>query len=465
MVKCLVALAGAGDEFTTTVEAGRNPGSPGVGTAGLGIVWVHPEIRFTSFVKPSLTLGRSRECKEQLVSSQMSRRHARVQRAGAIWVLRDEGSRNGTYHNGQRIHEVPLAERDVVRLGDWLGVVATEIDPDHPLRSFPPVPFAGTLMGRALEVARRAAQSRLAILLIGETGTGKEVVARALHAWSGRKGLFVPVNCAALPESLVEAELFGARKGAYTGADRDSEGFFRAADGGTLLLDEVGDLSPRAQAKLLRVLEEGVITPLGAAHGIAVDVRVVAAAQTQLIDKVQTNQFRADLYSRLRGVELRLPCLRERREEIVPLLFAQLREQLGGRVPSIQVELLERCALYDWPLNVRELVQVARRLAVLHGHEPTLAEGCLPEHMLGWASGELRTPSSEPTRSQSRPARKGQAQDHREQQLRGLLEALHKHEGNVSKAASAIGIARRQAYRLLDLRPDLNLARFRNPYR
>ena len=457
----VATVVGVGDEFTTTADAGGEPCTPRAAGAGPGIVWTHPEVRFTSFNKLSLTLGRSSDCDEQLVCGQMSRRHAQVRRAGAIWILRDEGSRNGTYHNGQRVHEVPLAEQDVIRLGSWLGVVATEIDVERPLRSFPPVPVAGTLTGRVLRVARRAAESHLPVVLIGETGTGKEVVARALHSWSGRKGRFVPVNCAALPESLAEAELFGVRKGAYTGADRESEGFFRAANGGTLLLDEVGDLAPRVQAKLLRVLEEGVVTPLGTAHGIEVDVRVIAAAQTQLTDKVQSNQFRADLYARLRGLELKLPRLCQRREEVVPLLLLQLREQLGGQLPSIQVELLERCVLYDWPLNVRELVQVARRLAVLHGHAATLSEDCLPEHLRTPASLLPVSPPSEPDAFRNRPARKSQAQDHREQQLRMLLEALRKCEGNVSKAASTLGIARRQAYRLLDMRPDLNLARFR----
>lgn len=461
----MATLSAVSDEFTTTTDAGNNRRDPSSAATGLGIVWVHPELRFKSFATSGVTFGRSRDCDEQLVCNRVSRRHARVRRTGAIWLLRDEGSRNGTFVNGRAIREVPLAEQDVVRVGDWLGVVAADIDQHLPLQSFRPVPWAGARTSRVLEVARRAAESRLAVVLMGETGTGKEVVARALHTWSGRQGRFIAVNCAALPESLAEAELFGAKRGAYTGADRESEGFFRAAHGGTLLLDEVGDLPLTVQAKLLRVLEEGVVTPVGAVHGIEVDVRIIAAAQTSLAEHIRANTFRADLYSRLRGLELVLPPLSERREEIAPILLAQLREQLGGKVPAVDADVLERCSLYDWPLNVRELVQMARRLAVLHGHESTLTGAHLPQHLQPAAPGAATAPASEPVRSETRPTREHQARSRREQQLQGLLEALRVHEGNVSKAAVAMGIARRQAYRLLDLRPDLDLASFRNSSR
>ena len=183
---------------------------------------------------------------------------------------------------------------------------------------------------------------------------------------------------AALPEGLAEGELFGYRRGAFTGADRASPGFFRSAEGGTLLLDEVSDLPLPLQAKLLRVLQEGEVQPLGETRPVAVDVRIVVASQQPLMDAVREGRFRGDLLARLDGLTVRLPPLRQRKED-VPLLFSQLlREHTGGRAPAVEGDVVERLCVHDWPFNVRELVQLARQLLVLHANETLLRAADLP---------------------------------------------------------------------------------------
>ena len=234
---------------------------------------------------------------------------------------------------------------------------------------------------------RTAAASDLPIVLEGETGTGKELAARALHRWSGRSGPLSAVNCAALPEGLAEGELFGYRRGAFTGADRASAGFFRGAQGGTLLLDEVSDLPLALQAKLLRVLEEREVQPLGEIHPVPIDVRVVVAGQQPLIEAVRAGRFRADLLARLDGLTVRLPPLRKRREDVLPL-FSRLLEEIGqGRVPAMESDFAERLCMHDWPFNVRELVLLAKRLVTLHGSDVTLRAQHLPERIAGTGGG------------------------------------------------------------------------------
>jgi len=217
--------------------------------------------------------------------------------------------------------------------------------------------------------AARAAETDATVLVTGESGTGKEVIARMIHARSARsRGPFVAVNCAALPGELLEAELFGVRKGAYTGADRDREGHFLRANGGTLLLDEIGDCPRPLQAKLLRALEEHVIAPLGASEPQAVDIRVIAATHQDLVQAVSAGEFRQDLYFRLRVIPLEVPPLRRRRNDI-PLLAAHLAEELairtGRPAPELSRRAIRRLCEHPWPGNVRELRNVIERAVVL----------------------------------------------------------------------------------------------------
>jgi transcriptional regulator with PAS, ATPase and Fis domain len=293
--------------------------------------------------------------------------------------------------NGRPVSEAQIGVGDVVRLGGWVGVVAAS--PGAFAEIAPGLWGGATLLG-ALEPLRTAAASDLPIVLEGETGTGKELATRALHRWSGRSGPLSAVNCAALPEGLAEGELFGYRRGAFTGADRASAGFFRGAEGGTLLLDEVSDLPLALQAKLLRVLEEREVQPLGEIHPVPIDVRVVVAGQQPLIESVRAGRFRADLLARLDGLTVRLPPLRKRREDVLPL-FSRLLEELGqGRVPAMESDFAERLCMHDWPFNVRELVLLAKRLLTLHGSDVTLRAQHLPERIAGMAASPATSANS-----------------------------------------------------------------------
>src|SRR5664279_2459733 len=365
---------------TTITE--RSPSRQGAVARELSLVWLFPHMG----VVPSALywegageriIGRDSECAIRLDGSEVSRRHAAIRREKdvALPLLVDLGSRNGIRVNGETVVSAQLDVGAVVRIGGWIGVVAAAA---APFGEIAPGLFGGKVLQDAVAPLRQAAPSPLTIVLEGETGTGKEVVTRAVHAWSGRPGPLVAVNCAALPEGLAEGELFGYRRGAFTGADRASPGFFRSAEGGTLLLDEVSDLPLPLQAKLLRVLQEGEVQPLGETRPVAVDVRIVVASQQPLMDAVREGRFRGDLLARLDGLTVRLPPLRQRKED-VPLLFSQLlREHTNGRAPAVEGEVVERLCVHDWPFNVRELVQLARQLLVLHANQTLLRAADLP---------------------------------------------------------------------------------------
>jgi transcriptional regulator with PAS, ATPase and Fis domain len=246
------------------------------------------------------------------------------------------------------------------------------------------------------------------------------------------------VNCGALPEQLAEAELFGYRRGAFTGAERASRGHFRAAHGGTLFLDEMPELSATLQAKLLRVLEDGVVTGLGESTGVNVDVRIVSASQKPLRELVAAGKLRQDLAARLNGLEVRIPSLAARRADVARLFVQFLKQQTGGRPPAVEARLIEALCLHDWPENVRELELQARRLLAVHGHEPTLRRQHLPAELalLNEDTTGARTSTSPPA-------------DRREHDLTRLKRELSSNGGNVKAAAAALGISRQRVYRLL----------------
>jgi two-component system response regulator AtoC len=220
-----------------------------------------------------------------------------------------------------------------------------------------------------LEMMERVASFKATVLLTGESGTGKEILARAVHAQSPRRNeAFVAVNCGAIPETLLESELFGHSKGAFTGADRARRGLFAEAHGGTIFLDEIGELPTPLQAKLLRVLQEEEVHAIGEAKPRRVNVRIIAATAADLEDRVSSGSFRKDLFYRLNVVRLDVPPLRERREDI-PLLvdhfFAHFRDALGKPLRAVSDEALERLVAYAWPGNVRELENVLERAVIL----------------------------------------------------------------------------------------------------
>ena len=241
-------------------------------------------------------------------------------------------------------------------------------------------------MQKLFRRVEKVAGTGATVLLTGESGTGKELAARALHALSPRAtGPFVAVNCAAIPETLIEAEFFGARKGAYTGADRHRLGKFEAASGGTLFLDEVGELSPSIQPKLLRALQGGQITPVGGTEEVVVDVRVVAATNRDLQAEMAAGRFREDLYYRLNVVPVRMPALRERREDIPVLIrhfVGRAERRHGLRAPGFPTGLMKKLVDYSWPGNVRELENVVERLVLLADAD-RVGEDDLPDEMAG----------------------------------------------------------------------------------
>jgi len=223
-------------------------------------------------------------------------------------------------------------------------------------------------MQQLYELIQQVAPARSNVLIVGETGTGKELVARAIHQASGRSGLFVPINCAAIPADLLESELFGHQKGAFTGAHRDRMGKFELANGGTVFLDEITEMSMALQAKLLRVLQEGSVERLGAQRAVKVDLRIVAASNRNLQQAVDEGVMRQDLYFRLNVVRVDVPPLRERREDIQLLAEHFLHKystELGRQVPTLTEAALSNLRAYGWPGNVRELENLMERAAVL----------------------------------------------------------------------------------------------------
>jgi DNA-binding NtrC family response regulator len=397
-------------------------------------------------------LGRGDDCSCFLPGPGVSRHHAELRREGTKLVIRDLSSTNGTWVDGQRVTESPLRNGSLLRIGDWVGIVrhaqSTTEDAEAPaFLARGSGPYWGSVLRPILEGLYAVSKSALPILIAGETGTGKECVARAVHEWSGRPGPFVALNCASIPEGLAEAELFGFRKGSFTGADRAGPGFFLEADGGTLLLDEVCELSQPVQAKLLRVLQEGRVFPLGDPRGRNVDVRVLSAAQRPLHEEVAGGRFRNDLYCRMNGYSVVLPALRERVEEIPALFKHLLNTHSAGYAPVIHATAVERLCMSDWPGNVRQLEFFARRILVLMGTRESITgddvERCLQENPVS-AAAEVRC-----TMSSRRP------------EVQRLLEALEAHRGNMVRAAAALGISRNRAYRLLATAQDINIDAFR----
>ena len=365
----------------------------------------------------------------------MSGRHAALVRGEAGWSVRDEGSKNGTFLNGAAVEEAVLADGDLVEAGSTCFLFRDRARRD--LRD-PPDQVAGAGRHPALatlnpELARQLAAlvplagSTVPIVLAGATGTGKELTARAVHDLSGRSGAFVAVNCGALPEALVEGELFGARRGAYSGATEDRPGLVRAAHRGTLVLDEIAELPAASQVKLLRVLQEEEVLPLGATAPVPVDLRVVAASHASLPDLVAAGRFRADLYARLAGATVALPPLGERREDIGLIAAAVLQRAAGEAAHAVRFEREAARALFlhRWPLNVRELEQALRAALALAGPDRRIGLAHLPEAIRGRGGA---TPGDPALRDQ-------------------LLRLLAEHGGNISAVARAMGKARVQVRR------------------
>ncbi|MCA9637850.1 MAG: sigma 54-interacting transcriptional regulator, partial [Myxococcales bacterium] len=304
-------------------------------------------------------LSQGPDARLELPDPKISGRHALLEREAGGWRLRDCGATNGCLVNGVRVDEATLRDCDLLRLGgSFFRFRARQIE-GASLASAPALPGLATLVGQHhLQLSRlaRVAATPIPVLLRGETGSGKEVVARAIHAASGR-GPFVAVNCGAIAPTLLESQLFGHVRGAFSGAIRDEPGFVRAADGGTLFLDEVAELPAPAQATLLRVLQQSEVVPVGATRPIRVDVRVLSATHQPLEAWMGDERFRRDLYARLAGFTHRLPPLRERLDDLGILLAALLSRRPDARPIQLRPEVVQAFLDHAWPLNVRELEQ------------------------------------------------------------------------------------------------------------
>jgi DNA-binding NtrC family response regulator len=391
-------------------------------------------------------IGRAPEGGAAIAHPTLSRRHLAVRWDGAIWryVVADLGSKNGSSVDGAALAGAPrvLAEGAVIRAGEVLLVhdVGPEADDGAELAAALPGDAAATRQLRA-QVAR-AGRDPSHVLLIGETGTGKEHVAQALHALSRRGGPFLAVSCAELNAELMESQLFGHARGAFTGATQAQPGLFRAAAGGTLLLDEIGELALALQPKLLRVLQEGEVLPVGEGKAVPVDVRVIAATNADVPTLVERGSFRRDLYARLAFWELHVPALRARKADIlswVQRLSARFGARRRGAVESLALtaDAAEAVLAASWPDNLRGLDRLVHRLAA--GRRPeepvTLAE---VTPLLAVASAApVTAPAAEPAPLR-RPA-----------PSRDELEAMLAEHGSVRAVAKHYGRDRRQIYRWL----------------
>lgn len=361
--------------------------------------------------------------------------------------LIDEGSKNGTFVNGERVTVTNLHDGDVIRVGGSLLLLRYE-----PARVLDARDDSILGSSPAIRLVRyqiqRVASTAVPVLLLGEPGVGKELAAQSLHRASGRRGKLIAVNCAAVPEHLAESLLFGHERGAFSGAYTRQEGFFQAAEGGTLFLDEVGELPPSVQGKLLRVLQERQVTVVGRTQSVPCDVRLVTATNRDLQGAVQGGGFRDDLYSRLRGEVITIASLRTRSEDILPLLLhaLTLNTQLQARLSPRAAEAL---VLYHWPHNVREVWQMAQAIGheVMDGLEldlPMLAPRLQP--LLATPSMALR-----PTPARRRPL--AQADPPPPRPLRLSPETLERlgreNQWNISKLARIVGRSRRQVRRWL----------------
>jgi DNA-binding NtrC family response regulator len=442
-------------EFAGSSSPGRN-GSPLP-----GLVLLYAE-RFAELpaafplTRERLVIGREPPADLVLPVSAVSRVHAELRWEGGGFVIQDLQSRNGVLVNGRRVHSDRLEAFDEVRIGDALFKFVDQNAEEYALYRIDGSVVRGGArrareashlvggfqMDRIVADLERIAAAELSVMLLGPSGTGKEVVASELHRLSRRAGAFCAVNCAAIPANLLESELFGYKRGAFSGAERDKPGIIRAAHHGTLLLDEIGDMPLDAQAKLLRVIQSREVLPLGATQSEHIDVRFICATHRDLGRLQHDGRFREDLFARLNEYQVRLPPLHERKEDVYALTRAFLarsgRPDLGFSVPFM-VALLH----HDFPYNVRELEAAIKR-AVALCRSPNLEVELLPDAIrecltdygrpLGAAS-----PSGVPS-----PELESEGVAPSEEELRALLVANH---GNVAAVGRRLGKARMQVHR------------------
>jgi transcriptional regulator with PAS, ATPase and Fis domain len=397
----------------------------------------------------TLVLGRGEECSLRLDDGKSSRRHAEVARADGRWIVRDLGSRNGTFVDGRRIDAPALPDDGaVLTLGGTVFVLARDLERlrGHRVEVHDDGVVVGPRLRPVWQAIRRLATDSDILHITGETGSGKEVAARLFHA-SARRATrpFIAVNCATIPPLLAERLLFGARKGAYSGADADADGYLVAADGGTIFLDEVAELSLEVQAKLLRAIESREVVALGAAKPRKVDVAIVSATHVDLRARVSERRFREDLYFRVARPAVALPPLRERREEI-PWIVETTLQRLSPPL-SAHLSLVVEALVRPWPGNLRELVTELRAAARASDRDQGLDQGRIEARHLAERAGLPFAPAPTPATGGEAAALRSAAAPAVDRAT--IVAALARAGGNVSGAARVLGVHRTQLRRWL----------------
>jgi transcriptional regulator with GAF, ATPase, and Fis domain len=386
---------------------------------------------------------------------EVSRRHARLEpdlQDGTDWIV-DTDSRNGTFVDGARVRRTRLSHGSVVRVGASLLIYTDVLVPaDAPLTGERHNLLGGSVAMHLLRGEIQAmASGTLPALVLGETGVGKELVARAIHTASGRTGRFVAVNCATVTESLADSELFGHLPGSFTGAARRNDGLVMAAHEGTLFLDEVGEMPAPVQAKLLRTLATGEVRAVGASEIAQANVRLVAATLRELSQEVITGGFRVDLLARVAAWTIQVPPLRHRRDDILHLASTFLNRLGPGG--SLAVDAAEALLLYHWPANVRELEHAVAVAATRAGPGQPIRREHLPD-----AVGQVRISAARTDPESAAATGAASAQlplellvpcDH-SPDARGLAVVLDRFGGNVAAVAEYFGKDRRQVYRWIE---------------
>jgi len=423
-----------GIEDTADQSTPRSESAGDKADAMPGVIEIYAEDEPKFVLRPfdaPIVLGRGDECDVVLDDRRASRRHAEVRYERGTWRVADLGSHNGTFVDTRRVDGAVASDHDsVLAIGNRVFLLVNDIRPlvgsGFEIRD-------GVVLGPRLRAVwstvERFAASGSSLHVIGETGSGKEVLARRFHALRCPKAPFVAVNCAAVPPLLAERLFFGARKGAYSGADVDADGYLAAADGGVIFLDEIGELSLEVQAKLLRAIEAREVMPLGAVKARPLDIVLVSATHVDLRAAVAQGKFREDLYFRIANPAIVVPPLRERREDIPWLVTASL---AGHRVRA-HASFIEGALVRPWPGNVRELAgAVATARDLVPARETHLKMAQLPGQAGLWLGG----------REEAKPVP--------DTETSAIYDALRASGGNVTQTARTLGIHRNQLRRWLE---------------
>jgi two-component system, NtrC family, response regulator GlrR len=395
-----------------------------------------------------LMVGTQPDCGFVLTDGAVSRQHVELRARPDGLFVKDLRSTNGTFVSGVRIEEAMLEEESTFRVGKTLlRVSILERDlgvPESDQTSFGEAKGQSRVMRRLFAVLERVSPTDSPVILTGETGTGKEVLAKAIHERSDRRGgPFVVFDCSAVAPSLMESELFGHARGAFTGAVKEKRGLFESSDKGTLFLDEMGELPLELQPKLLRALEAGTFRRVGEEKYRTVDTRIICATHRHLETEVREGRFRQDLFFRLAVAQIRVPPLRERIEDI-PLLIRNFLAQQGDADHQLSDDVLGRAMSYSWPGNVRELRNFVSRALLGSGFAPLGGElnPQMPEASSGGSSARMNVSVDVPFKQAKEQLVELFTREY-------IVELLAKHGGNISQAAKAAGLARTYIHRLV----------------